>query len=135
LVPNFFVLSKWTTYFWTDTKTTTKSNAKRYEQQWDVPSGSDLSSYYTVSLTQEQQLICSCWPFLRNRTKPCKHIKRVQRGELSPRGQPMVAPPMQSPAVSTPVAPDEPSISLPIAQFSQEYGDQYSSSLLENTGS
>lgn len=93
-------------------KTTTKSNAKRYEQQWDVPSESDPSSYYTVSLTQEQQLICSCWPFLRDRTKPCKHIKRVQRSEISPRGQPMVAPPVQSASVSTPVASDEPSISL-----------------------
>ena len=40
-------------------KQTTKSNAKRYEQQWDVPSESDRSAYYTVSLTQEGQLICS----------------------------------------------------------------------------
>ena len=73
-------------------KTTTKSNAKRYEQQWDVPSDSDPSAYYTVSLTQEQQLICSCWPFLKSR-QPCKHIKRVQRGEIAPRGQPQAVSP------------------------------------------
>lgn len=92
-------------------KTTTKSNAKRYEQQWDVPSESDPASYYTVSLTQEQQLICSCWPFLRTR-QPCKHIKRVQRGEIAPRGQPLAAPPASSAAVATPVASDEPMIAL-----------------------
>ncbi len=73
-------------------KTTTKSNAKRYEQQWDVPSESDPSAYYTVSLTQEGQLICSCWPFLRNR-QPCKHIRTVQSGQIAARGQPVAAPP------------------------------------------
>jgi hypothetical protein len=92
-------------------KKTTQSNAKRYEQQWDVPSESDPSAYYTVSLTQEQQLICNCWPFLRTR-QPCKHIKRVQRGEIAPRGQPQVAPSMPAPAASTPVTSDEPTISL-----------------------
>jgi hypothetical protein len=91
-------------------KTTTKSNAKRYEQQWDVPSESDPSSYYTVSLTQEQQLICSCWPFLRDRTKPCKHIKCVQRGEIAPRGQPMIAPPTTNTIEATSAAADEPTI-------------------------
>jgi hypothetical protein len=73
-------------------KQTTKSNAKRYEQQWDVPSESDRSTYYTVSLTQEGQLICSCWPFLRNR-QPCKHIRQVQSGQIAARGQPVAAPP------------------------------------------
>lgn len=72
-------------------KKTTKSNAKRYEQQWDVPSESDPSAYYTVSLTQEGQLICSCWPFLRNR-QPCKHIRTVQAGKIAPRGQTLAAP-------------------------------------------
>ena len=73
-------------------KPTTKSNAKRYEQQWDVPSESDPSAYYTVSLTQEGQLICSRWPFLRNR-QPCKHIRTVQSGQIAARGQPVAAPP------------------------------------------
>ena len=72
-------------------KKTTKSNAKRYEQQWDVPSESDRSAYYTVSLTQEGQLICSCWPFLRNR-QPCKHIRKVQSGQIAARGQTVAAP-------------------------------------------
>ena len=73
-------------------KQTTKSNAKRYEQQWDVPSESDRAAYYTVSLTQEGQLICSCWPFLRNR-QPCKHIRKVQSGQIAARGQSVAAPP------------------------------------------
>jgi hypothetical protein len=78
-------------------KQTTKSNAKRYEQQWDVPSESDRAAYYTVSLTQEGQLICSCWPFLRNR-QPCKHIRTVQSGQIAARGQSVAAPPAAQPA-------------------------------------
>lgn len=66
---------------------TTKANAKKYEQQWDVPSNSDPSAYYTVSLTREGEYVCHCWPFLRDRTKPCKHIRKVQAGEAAPRGQ------------------------------------------------
>ena len=68
-----------------------QSKAKTYEQQWDVPSDSTPSSYYTVSLTQEGQLVCHCWPFLRDR-QPCKHIRKVQAGEIAPRGQPIAAP-------------------------------------------
>jgi len=66
---------------------TTKANAKKYEQQWDVPSDSDPSAYYTVSLTREGEYVCHCWPFLRDRTKPCKHIRKVRAGEVAPRGQ------------------------------------------------
>ncbi len=80
-------------------KKMTKSNAKRYEQQWDVPSDSDPSAYYTVSQTQEGDLICSCWPFLRTR-QPCKHIRQVQAGQIAPRGQPIAAP--STAAASTP---------------------------------
>ena len=65
----------------------TKANARQYEQQWDVPSDSDPASYYTVSLTREGEYVCHCWPFLRDRTKPCKHIRKVQAGEAAPRGQ------------------------------------------------
>ena len=65
----------------------TKANAKQYEQQWDVPSDSDPAAYYTVSLTREGEYVCHCWPFLRDRTKPCKHIRKVQAGEAAPRGQ------------------------------------------------
>ncbi len=73
----------------TKTKTkraTTKANARKYEQQWDVPSESDPSSYYTVSLTIEGEYKCHCWPFLRKR-EPCKHIRQVLAGEIAPRGQ------------------------------------------------
>ena len=65
----------------------TRANAKKYEHQWDVPSDSDPSAYYTVSLTREGEYVCHCWPFLRDRTKPCKHICKVQAGEAVPRGQ------------------------------------------------
>lgn len=74
-------------------RNTTKSNAKRYEQQWNVPSDSDPSAYYTVSLTREGEYVCHCWPFLRNR-QPCKHIRKVQAGQIAPRGQPQAAPPV-----------------------------------------
>ncbi|CAG0937173.1 hypothetical protein TFLX_06085 [Thermoflexales bacterium] len=83
-------------------KTSTKSNAKRYEQQWDVSSDSDPTAYYTVSLTREGQLICHCWPFLRNRE--CKHVRRVQAGEIAPRGQTVAAPPWMTPVSSTAIA-------------------------------
>ncbi len=69
------------------TKKNTQANAKKYEQQWDVPSDSDPSAYYTVSLTREGEYVCHCWPFLRDRTKPCKHIRKVQAGEATPRGR------------------------------------------------
>ncbi len=69
-----------------------KANGKTYERQWDVPSDSDPSSYYTVSLTQEGDYVCHCWPFLRDRTKPCKHIRKVQAGQIAPRGQPLAGP-------------------------------------------
>lgn len=69
------------------TKKNTQANAKKYEQQWNVPSDSDPSAYYTVSLTREGEYVCHCWPFLRDRTKPCKHIRKVEAGEATPRGQ------------------------------------------------
>lgn len=77
-----------------------KANAKRYEKQWDVPSASDPTAYYTVSQTQENELICSCWPFLRTR-QPCKHIRLVQSGQIAPRGQPITAPPVAMSTVQT----------------------------------
>jgi hypothetical protein len=80
----------------------TKSNARQYEQQWDVPSDSDPAAYYTVSLTREGEYVCHCWPFLRDRTKPCKHIRKVQAGEAAPRGQ---APKANQPLVRTPSPP------------------------------
>lgn len=67
-------------------KTTTKSNAKRYEQQWDVPSESDPSAYYTVSLTQEQQLIC--WSLLAvfaDAPAVQAHQTRAARRDCAPR--------------------------------------------------
>lgn len=77
-----------------------KANAKTYEQQWDVPSDSNPSSYYTVSLTQEGQLICHCWPFLRTR-EACKHIRQVQAGQIAPRGQPLARPSATAAAAPT----------------------------------
>ena len=73
------------------TKKNTPANAKKYERQWDVPSDSDPSAYYTVSLTHEGEYVCHCWPFLRDRTKPCKHIRKVEAGEATPRGQSVTA--------------------------------------------
>jgi hypothetical protein len=70
----------------TKTKRATKANAKKYEQQWDVPSGSDPSAYYTVSLTRDGEYVCHCWPYLRSH-EPCKHIRQVQQGRVPPRGQ------------------------------------------------
>jgi hypothetical protein len=64
---------------------TTKANARKYEQQWDVPSESDPSSYYTVSLTSEGEYKCHCWPYLRSH-EPCKHIQQVTAGRIAPRG-------------------------------------------------
>ncbi len=72
------------------TQKATKSNAKKYERQWDVPSESDPSSYYTVSLTREGEYVCHCWPFLRQPDRPCKHIRQVQQGRIPPRGTPGV---------------------------------------------
>jgi hypothetical protein len=66
-------------------RTTTKANARKYEQQWDVPSESDPSSYYTVSLTSEGEYKCHCWPYLRSH-EPCKHIRQVTAGQIAPRG-------------------------------------------------
>ena len=83
------------------TKKNTQANAKKYEQQWDVPSDSDPASYYTVSLTREGEYVCHCWPFLRDRTKPCKHIRKVQAGEAAPRGPSTAPPPMRTPPPPT----------------------------------
>jgi hypothetical protein len=84
------------------TKKNTSANAKKYEQQWDVPSDSDPSAYYTVSLTREGEYVCHCWPFLRDRTKPCKHIRKVEAGEATPRGQSVTATQAAARALSQP---------------------------------
>lgn len=55
-----------------------------YQKQWEVPSSSGGKSY-TVSLTQDGEYVCHCWPFLRNR-QDCKHITAVKNGEASEKG-------------------------------------------------
>lgn len=50
-----------------------------YKRQWKIPSSSDKSKTYTVSLTMSDQYICHCWPFLRTR-KECTHIILAKSG-------------------------------------------------------
>ena len=58
----------------------------KYIKKWKVPSFSDPSKEYVVSLTTEGHFVCSCWAFLKTR-KPCKHINSVlekqQRNPIS----------------------------------------------------
>lgn len=49
--------------------------SQKYLNQWNFPSKSDPSKTYTVSLKPDGEYICSCWPYLNDRSKPCKHIK------------------------------------------------------------
>lgn len=51
----------------------------RYKKQWKIPSNSDKTKTYTVSLTMDDKYICHCWPFLRTR-KECVHITLAKSG-------------------------------------------------------
>ena len=53
----------------------------RYKKQWRIPSSSDKGKFYTVSLTMNDEYICHCWPFLRNR-KECTHILLARSGSF-----------------------------------------------------
>lgn len=53
----------------------------QYKKQWKIPSNSDPSKTYTVSLTMNDQYICHCWPFLKTR-KECNHIILAKSGEF-----------------------------------------------------
>lgn len=66
------------------------SGMTKYKKQWDVPSSSDDSKTYKVSLCEDGKLICHCWKFLRNRNEPCKHIIAVMNGELDQVSEPMI---------------------------------------------
>lgn len=52
-----------------------------YQHQWSVPSETDDTKVYKVSLTKEGEYKCSCprWIFKREQ---CKHIIRVKNGEI-----------------------------------------------------
>jgi len=54
---------------------------KQYKKQWRIPSSSDKSKFYTVSLTTNDEYICHCWPFLRTR-KECTHILLAKSGSF-----------------------------------------------------
>lgn len=51
---------------------------QKYLKQWSYPSKSDPSKTYIVSLKQDGEYICSCWPYLKTR-KPCKHILEAMK--------------------------------------------------------
>lgn len=52
----------------------------KYINQWNVPSDSDPSKNYVVSLTYENEWQCSCFGWTRHfPRKDCKHIRRLKK--------------------------------------------------------
>ena len=56
-----------------------KRDETKWVKQWKVPSESNPSKLYTVSMDTNGNYVCHCWPFLRSRTT-CKHIEQVKAG-------------------------------------------------------
>jgi hypothetical protein len=51
----------------------------KYMNQWSIPSDSNPSRNYTVSLTYDGEWQCSCIGWTRHvPRKDCKHIRRVK---------------------------------------------------------
>lgn len=51
----------------------------KYLNQWSVPSNSDPSKSYTISLTYEGEFQCSCYGWTRHvPRKDCTHIKELK---------------------------------------------------------
>ena len=61
-----------------------------YKDQWQVPSSSNPSKSYTVSLTMADEWQCSCpgWTTHMPR-RDCKHIKQMRR-DLQIAGAPVL---------------------------------------------
>jgi len=54
-----------------------RMEAKIYSHKWTIPSSSDPSKSYTVSLTDDGQYECSCPQWIYRR-RECKHIQQVK---------------------------------------------------------
>ncbi|MBE9594626.1 MAG: SWIM zinc finger family protein [Proteobacteria bacterium] len=46
---------------------------------WNIPSKSQLNTYYDVRLCTDGSFVCSC-PDFQFRGNECRHIKKVKRG-------------------------------------------------------
>ena len=97
----------------------------QYKKQWKVPSASDARKEYTVSLKDDGEYICHCFPFLKTR-KPCKHILAVQRGECPEFGETTRPEPERVYAMTNQVKPDPKNpekLLVPLVPFGREHAD------------
>ena len=97
----------------------------QYKKQWKVPSASDANKEYTVSLKDDGEYVCHCFPFLKSR-QPCKHILAVRRGEYPEIGETVRPEPELSYAMVEQVKPDpenKEKLLVPLVPFGPGHAD------------
>lgn len=74
--------------------------ANCWKQQWRVPSDSNPTQAYTVSLKQDGSYACACarWKFARAPKPDCHHIEQVKGGNFDDPEAPSDAPEPDTPA-------------------------------------